>query len=234
VTVYNAATVNETTIGSGGKVELHGAASDTTVSSGGTLQLMVGATLLGTTTFSAGATEAIGSGYVVTDLQVGSGLTLEIDGHGSATGSTTVMSGGTVDVRSAGTLNGGTLSGGLIEIMSGGIVGTNEFDFATSAGGTLQLDDSQHFGGVISGFGVPGGIDLRDIAFGTGTMVGYSSNTSSSGVLTVTSGAEVATINLLGQYTAANFNIQTDGHGGTLVTDPPVQGLTGGLFIPHS
>jgi hypothetical protein len=38
----------------------------------------------------------------------------------------------------------------------------------------------------------------------------------------VTDGTHSANITLLGQYTAANFNIATDGHGGTLVTDPPV------------
>ena len=88
--------------------------------------------------------------------------------------------------------------------------------------------------GVVSGFGVPGGIDLRDIAYGTGTTLGYTSQTTSTGFLTVTSGAETATINLLGQYTAAQFTIQTDGHGGTLITDPLVQGLNGGVFTPHS
>jgi hypothetical protein len=130
-------------------------------------------------------------------------------------------------------LSGATLNGGLIEIMSGGSAGTSELDFAASAGGTLQLDDSVHFGGIISGFGVPGGIDLRDIAFGTGTTLGYS-DSGGSGTLTVQAGSATATINLIGQYVQANFHIQADGYGGTLVTDPPVQGLTGGVYIPHS
>jgi hypothetical protein len=90
-----------------------------------------------------------------------------------------------------------------------------------------------HFSGVISGFGVPGGIDLRDIAFGTSTTIGYT-DSGGSGTLTVSDGTHTATINLLGQYTAGNFTKQTDGNGGTLITDPPVQGLTGGVYIPHS
>ncbi len=43
-----------------------------------------------------------------------------------------------------------------------------------------------------------------------------------SGTLTVTSGGHTADITLLGQYVAGNFSITSDGHGGTLVTDPPV------------
>jgi hypothetical protein len=45
-----------------------------------------------------------------------------------------------------------------------------------------------------------------------------------SGTLTVTDGtpATTANITLLGQYATANFKIQNDGAGGTLVADPPV------------
>ena len=47
------------------------------------------------------------------------------------------------------------------------------------------------------------------------------SGSTGSGTLTVTDGtpATTANITLLGQYAASNFNIQTDGHGGTLVLD---------------
>jgi hypothetical protein len=50
----------------------------------------------------------------------------------------------------------------------------------------------------------------------------------------VQSGAQTATINLIGQYVQANFHAQNDGFGGTLITDPPMQGITGGVYIPHS
>jgi hypothetical protein len=47
------------------------------------------------------------------------------------------------------------------------------------------------------------------------------SNTS--GTLTVSDhGGNTANITLLGQYVAGNFNIATDGHGGTVVYDPAV------------
>jgi len=43
---------------------------------------------------------------------------------------------------------------------------------------------------------------------------------STSGVLTITSGSEVAHITLEGNYTTATFTLSSDGHGGTTVVDP--------------
>jgi len=40
--------------------------------------------------------------------------------------------------------------------------------------------------------------------------------------LTVSSGAAVENLTLLGQYSLANFSATSDGAGGTLITDPPV------------
>jgi hypothetical protein len=40
-------------------------------------------------------------------------------------------------------------------------------------------------------------------------------------MLTVNDGSHSATIALLGQYLASAFVTASDGHGGTLVTDPP-------------
>lgn len=44
--------------------------------------------------------------------------------------------------------------------------------------------------------------------------------------LTVTEGALSAKITLLGQYAAGQFHAASDGHGGTLVTDPPTSERT--------
>jgi hypothetical protein len=48
----------------------------------------------------------------------------------------------------------------------------------------------------------------------------------------VSDGVHVATLTMLGSYTAANFNLATDGNGGTMVTDPPVDS-SGHLTSPH-
>lgn len=39
-------------------------------------------------------------------------------------------------------------------------------------------------------------------------------------------GTNTANIALLGQYMAGSFATASDGHGGTMITDPPVQAQT--------
>jgi hypothetical protein len=41
-------------------------------------------------------------------------------------------------------------------------------------------------------------------------------------MLTVSDGTHTANLLLLGQYVAAQFAMSSDGHGGTLITDPPL------------
>ncbi len=53
------------------------------------------------------------------------------------------------------------------------------------------------------------------------TTLGYTGN-AMSGTLTVTDGTHTARLTMLGSYVAANFHLADDGHGGTLVNDPPV------------
>jgi autotransporter passenger strand-loop-strand repeat protein len=143
-----------------------------------------------------------------------------------------VMSGGVEIVVSGGTASGTTINGGLMEVQGGGSVGSSTITF--SGGGTLQLDDSVHFSsGLVAGFGLPDMLDLRDIAFISGTTSVHwqqlTSGSAAGGTLTVGDGspATTANITLLGQYAAGNFNIQNDGAGGTLVTDPPISTTTG-------
>ena len=97
-----------------------------------------------------------------------------------------------------------------------------------------MLDQSVNFHGVISGFGVPGSLDLRDIAFSSATTLGFvEAGDNLSGTLTVSDGTHTANIALLGQYVAGNFTKQSDGNGGTLITDPPVVGQYS-LYNPHA
>src|SRR5262249_4366579 len=98
-------------------------------------------------------------------------------------------------------------------------------DYVTFAGntGTLQLDQSQSFHGTVTGFGGQDQIDLGDIHFGANTTVGYAANASNTGgTLTASDGLHTATFTLLGQYTPLSFAPADDGHGGTMITDPPV------------
>jgi hypothetical protein len=86
-----------------------------------------------------------------------------------------------------------------------------------SPDGVLQLDSATTFAGQVALFAPGNTIDLRDIAFGASTSLGYSGNTDG-GTLTATDGANSANIALIGNYMATAFATASDGHGGTAVT----------------
>jgi hypothetical protein len=87
--------------------------------------------------------------------------------------------------------------------------------------GTLVLDSSASFTGQISGFAGDGtivnsdSIDLKDVNFTTAKEV-YAG-----GTLNVTDGVHTANLHFDGSYELSNFVLSSDGHGGTLVIDPP-------------
>ena len=97
-----------------------------------------------------------------------------------------------------------------------------------SSTGTLRLDHSSTFSGKIlnfTGTGILSGsdqIDLRDVKYG-------SAHTSyANGVLTVAdSSGDIAKLAFNGSYTLANFKLASDGAGGTIVYDPPINHQTG-------
>jgi hypothetical protein len=95
--------------------------------------------------------------------------------------------------------------------------------FDDNSASSLVLDDSVHFKGVISNFGklnINQTIDLLDIAWSPATKT---FTAGSPNVLTVKDTAgHTAQLKFSGAYTTANFNLSDDGHGGTLITDPPV------------
>jgi autotransporter passenger strand-loop-strand repeat protein len=160
---------------------------------------------------------------------------------GVATG--TIMRAGYAYVAAGGTASGTVLSGGFFEVASGAVVtGSGAVTFVS--GGTLRLDDSIHFGGLVAGFGVPEVMQLPDVPFVSGgsaaTTVASTQLTSgatASGSLVVAQGTHSANLALLGQYVQQNFHILGDGVGGTLVTDPPVTAPTDpgpfALVAPH-
>ena len=139
-------------------------------------------------------------------------------------------------------VSGATISGGTLELASGAVEGSAPLSFTGS--GSLVLDASVQFGGLVAGFGsasLSDTIDFRDIPFvasgGTATTVSWTQLTSganASGTLTVSEGGHTANITLLGQYVAGNFTSSTDGHGETLVTDPLVSSSTATLTNPHA
>jgi hypothetical protein len=91
--------------------------------------------------------------------------------------------------------------------------------FAGSTG-TLRLDNSTSFAGTVAGMAGTDALDLTDINFATIQTPTFDGD-SSGGTLSVTDGVHTASITLLGNYLASTFTTSSNGHGGTLVVDPP-------------
>jgi Ca2+-binding RTX toxin-like protein len=121
-----------------------------------------------------------------------------------------------------------TIEAGATLELTGAVSGAITFAGTT---GTLTLDHASQFTGKIyglSGNGDPSSsdiLDLKDISFGSATRASYSGGTSG-GVLTVSDAQNhIAHITLAGDYTHSTFNLSSDGNGGTLVIDPPIDGF---------
>jgi hypothetical protein len=99
-----------------------------------------------------------------------------------------------------------------------GVVFSNE--------GMLQVDSGGHVSGTISGFHLGDEIDLKGVVYSSGsstlTWKQTTTGANASGTLTIKEGAQTQSFTLVGSFTASNFSATSDGHGGTLITDPPV------------
>jgi len=165
----------------------------------------------------------------------GSALVVSTPGHA-------VINAGTLAATGAGGLQvlGAVANGGLLwadggAVFIGGAVtgagqgritgaATLEFGGAVSAGqavlfdagatGTLVLDASVAFAGVISGLARDGSnrVDLADLGFGGATTGSYS-GTAAGGALQVTDGARTAALAVAGNYVGASVTLANDGRG---------------------
>jgi autotransporter passenger strand-loop-strand repeat protein len=91
----------------------------------------------------------------------------------------------------------------------------------------LDLDNANCAPGLIAGFKSQDQIDLRSLQYSPGGItVGFDQST---GVLTLSDGVVSDKLSLMGQYTASNFSIGSDGHGGTMITEVGPQ-LPGALI----
>jgi hypothetical protein len=202
--------------GSGAQVDLDGATI-----SGGTLETSGSNAMIETVS---------GSADVLEGGTISSGSTVEINSGSTLTLSGTVANSGTL-LANGGTLNiDGVVNGGLVEIEGKGEVtiaqaSSENVTFQAKSTGELVLD-STSYTGQISGFGAntSQSIDLADIDFAAGAkIVSYVANRKKTGgVLTITAGTNTVQLQLVGTYKLANFDIASDGDGGTLLTDPPV------------
>jgi hypothetical protein len=117
---------------------------------------------------------------------------------------------------------------GHIEVENSGTLQLGEgfndnVTFTAGSTGTLELYDSKaDTTGAITGFSKTGAnsLDLLDIPFVSGTTTAVYTGTATSGVLTVSEGANVAKINLIGDYLGSTFTVSSSSAGGTQVVDP--------------
>nr|WP_283817494.1 VCBS domain-containing protein [Bradyrhizobium liaoningense] len=99
-----------------------------------------------------------------------------------------------------------------------GAAASTDVKFDAVGDGILQLDHSISFSGLVSGFNAGDQFDLRDILFGAGVSASYTADESGTGgTLNVTDGVQTANISILGQYTSSDFELGTDGAGGTSI-----------------
>jgi autotransporter passenger strand-loop-strand repeat protein len=245
------------TVLSGGLQEIgSGGVAYSAVVSGGTQTIDKGGTARGTTVDVGGAEYVAGGGitsgtildggtevvrgtfspWVLTPRNIAGAATETTITSGSeiveagGVGIATTIGDGTLEVMRGGMLE-GLKTPGLIGVVGGPVRQIPAVAFAAGGDGTLRLDASASFAPdsvSIAGFAGNDKLDLSDIGFGGHTTVGFAEAANHLyGILTVSDSTHAARLMLMGQYTAANFVAASDGHGGTLITDPPAgqQGL---------
>ena len=234
-----------------GKQYDFGTATGGTISNNGFQEVAPGATALGMTVMGGGqlyvggalpvpgepfvAGGGLASGTIIesfgTEVVRGTDEGALISGtqdvYGVATGAV-VEIGGYELVNAGGTISGTSINGGTVEVSRGANAGALSF----TGSGDLVLDASALFAGTVAGFGkasLADTLDLVDIPYvasgASATTLNWTQLTngaSASGTLLVSQDGHLADITLLGQYMDSNFALSSDGHGGTLVTDPPV------------
>jgi hypothetical protein len=137
------------------------------------------------------------------------------------------------DVANTGVLwaNGGnvTVEGNVSGNGSALISGSAAFEFAAASSenttfapgsnGTLVLDHSFDFSGIVSGMTASSHIDLLDVDFASGTALNYAAKADGSGgILSIADGTHTASIALEGHFDPAGFQAGADQAKGTLIS----------------
>jgi hypothetical protein len=115
-------------------------------------------------------------------------------------------------------------AGGAGQTLEGGAAGM--LAMAGFGSGVTTYKDSLTAinGDTIRNYSANDKIDITGLAYSNKVTVAYTPSTSTSGTLNVySSGALEASIHLFGQHAASSFTAQSDGSGGTLILDPPIQ-----------
>jgi autotransporter passenger strand-loop-strand repeat protein len=209
------------TVVSGGRevASSGGKANGATLSSGGQLLVSSGGSASGATIQSGGLEYVYAGGTDSGAIVHGR----EVVSSGGTVDGATISSGGSLTVNAGGTLGGTTTLAGGTATISGAVASGATVAFSGS--GTLALADPAGFAGEIAGMSnSTQKIDLTGFAYASATETASWTEAGSltSGTLTVTDGAQVAHLTILGDFVTSNFTLSTDGHSGTYIVDPPL------------
>jgi hypothetical protein len=128
---------------------------------------------------------------------------------------------GTLDANNATLVINGAVSGGKATLegtgeIEFGAASAAHVTFAASSNAVLKLDNS--FSGTVSGLTTGDYIDLTNINFADNPTLSFVFKTH---VLTVTDSVSHVTDTITFKGAIGSFSAQSDGNGGTLITDPP-------------
>jgi autotransporter passenger strand-loop-strand repeat protein len=211
VSNYVYGTASSRTFGAGSHQYIYGTATDYVIGGGAEQHVYAGGTVIGTTVSTGGV-----------QIDWGSAIGTTIDGGVQqvwGTASNTTIVSGAQYVGAGGSASSTTIgAGGLDYIHTGATLTDVTFGGASAK---LVLDQSSAFSGTISGWQDGVQLDLGDIAFNDTTSLAYAANAGNTGgTLTVSDGVHTASLQLLGQYSAADFALAADGNGGSVITNP--------------
>ena len=149
----------------------------------------------------------------------------EIVEAGGVARGVTVKAGGLIPGRRRRAITSGlTIAGGKAVIA--GTVATGQTIGFTGTAAVLELDNLAGFHAAISGLNLATQkLDLGGFAFSSGEMATWTQS-GTSGTLTVHDGAKTASLKLIGTYVTSDFQLASDGHGGTFVADPAADAPT--------
>jgi hypothetical protein len=151
---------------------------------------------------------------------------LVINGAATNTGTIYASDGGAVTIDGAlcgsGTVD---LSYGALLSIGAGDGGTIVFQFTDISGidfssAAVDITSSRYLGDTVSGFGTGDTLDFEAAHYSASDLVAYAANgQNSGGLVTIDSlhGAPAASFEVTGSYTASDFALSNDGHGGILV-----------------
>jgi hypothetical protein len=129
---------------------------------------------------------------------------------------------GTLDITGAVTGTGKLKIGAKDVLELGGSVGSKQAVSFVGSGGKLELTDAPAFAATITGFAAKDSIDLSNFGHSASEKLSFTENSAkTNGELVIKDGTKSFSVELFGQYIAADFKLAADGSGSVITYVPP-------------